>query len=145
MSDVVRVSRTLDASPAEIFAAWTDADQLRQWLCPEPGHVGEASCTPIVGGGFRLVMLFPHGATEVTGEYLAVDPPHRLVFTWLPNGDPARETRVSVTLRPLGATTEMIITHERAADGRYREALTTGWVSVSRRLDRLIAQSGQRR
>jgi uncharacterized protein YndB with AHSA1/START domain len=139
MSEVVRVTRTLPVSPAQVFAAWTDPDHLKRWLCPEPGSVGDAQCDPVVGGGYRLVMLFPSGATEVSGEYLVVDRPRRLVFTWRPGSDPDHETTVSVELRAAGRGTEMTITHERAVDGRHRKALAAGWASVADKLGRLVA------
>jgi uncharacterized protein YndB with AHSA1/START domain len=132
--DVVRVARTLPAGPAEVFASWTDARRLSQWLCPEPGHVVEASCHAVVGGTYRLVMQFPGGRTEISGTYLVVDPPHHLVFTWRPNGDPARESQVSVSLRANGSATDMTIVHERATDEQYRLNVHKGWTSVARRL-----------
>jgi uncharacterized protein YndB with AHSA1/START domain len=138
MSDVVRVTRTVPARPADVFAAWTDAAQLRHWLCPAPGHLAEAACHPVVGGTYRLVMLFPSGTTEISGEYLVVEPPHRLVFTWRPGGDGSRESRVSVLLEADGPGTEMTIIHERT-DRRDREALAKGWASVTDHLRRHLS------
>jgi uncharacterized protein YndB with AHSA1/START domain len=135
MSDAVRITRVLPANPSAVFAAWTDPDHLQQWLCPDPGHVAAASCAPVVGGGYRLVMIFPSGSVEISGEYLVVEPPRRLVFTWRPGGDERRESRVTVLLRADGPGTHMTILHERVPDERYRSALTKGWGSV---VDRLL-------
>jgi uncharacterized protein YndB with AHSA1/START domain len=60
------------------------------------------------------------------------------VLTWRGGTDPTHETQVTVDLAPAGDGTEMTITHERAADPRYREALAAGWVNVADRLDRLL-------
>jgi uncharacterized protein YndB with AHSA1/START domain len=141
MSDAVRITRRVPASPHEVFAAWTDAAQLKHWLCPEPGHLADASCHPVVGGAYRLVMLFPSGSTEISGEYVVVDPPHRLVFTWRPGGDPTRESRVSVLLKAYGPDTQMTIIHERPAE-HDRAALTSGWASVTTRLRRHLTDRG---
>jgi uncharacterized protein YndB with AHSA1/START domain len=51
----------------------------------------------------------------VSGEYVAVEPPHRLVFTWLWDGETA-ETLVTVELTTTDAGTRLLLTHERFAD-----------------------------
>lgn len=86
-------------------------------------------------------MLFPDGRTDISGQYLVVEPPHCLVFSWRHNRDPRRETRVTVLLRANGATTDMTIVHEGAADPPYRHALSRGWNSVARRLSEQLAAS----
>lgn len=139
MTEIVQVRRVLAAPADEIFDAWTDPAQLQQWLCPGSGVVAEVSCDPVVGGGYRLVMVFDHGAVEVTGTYLVVQRPHRLVFTWRTERIAGRETRVSVSLRPAAQAadrTEMTITHERAPTDRIRDALAAGWADVAQKLHR---------
>lgn len=139
MIDVVQVRRVLKATPLDVFEAWTDPRLLQQWLCPDPGVVGEVTCDPVVGGGYRLVMVFDHGAYEVTGEYLEVDPPHRLVFTWLTDRTAGHHTRVTVTIRPDGDLTELTITHERLPSDSYRDSARWAWSNVVDRLDRTLA------
>jgi uncharacterized protein YndB with AHSA1/START domain len=134
----VRVTRVLKATPEDVFQAWTDPRLLQQWLCLEPGVVGEVTCDPVVGGTYRLVMVFDQGASEVTGEYLEVDPPHRLVFTWLTDRNAGRPTRVTVTFRPDGDLTEMTITHDRLPSDDYRDSAGWAWTNVVDRLDRTL-------
>jgi len=33
-SPTAKVTRFLDASPEEVFDAWTNPDQARRWMCP---------------------------------------------------------------------------------------------------------------
>lgn len=139
MIDVVQVRRVLKATPQDVFEAWTDPRLLQQWLCPDPGVVAEATCDPVIGGRYRLVMVFDHGAYEVTGEYLEVNPPHRLVFTWLTNRTAGQTTQVTVTIRPDGDLTELTITHERLPSDSYRNAARSAWANVVDRLDRILA------
>ena len=138
MIDVVQVRRVLTATPRDVFEAWTDPRLLQQWLCPGPGVVGEATCDPVVGGTYRLVMVFDQGAHEVTGEYLEVDPPHRLVFTWLTDRTAGQHTQVTVTIRPDGDLSELTITHERLPSDRYRDSANQAWADVLDRLDRIL-------
>jgi uncharacterized protein YndB with AHSA1/START domain len=136
--DVVQVRRVLKATPQDVFRAWTDPRLLQQWLCPDPGVVREVTCDPVVGGRYRLVMVFDHGAHEVTGEYLEVDPPHRLVFTWLTDRSAGQHTQVTVTIRPDGDLTEMIIVHKRLPSDSYRDSARWAWANVVDRLDRIL-------
>ncbi|MEY9964194.1 uncharacterized protein YndB with AHSA1/START domain [Streptacidiphilus sp. MAP12-16] len=136
---VVQVTRSLKAGAEDVFDAWTDAGRLQQWLCPDPGIVAEAACDPVVGGRYRIVKVFESGADTVTGEYLVVDRPHRLVFTWTADSTQGQTTQVTVTLRPEGDTTEMTITHERLPSGDFRERATVNWGSVADRLAALLS------
>ncbi|MDQ4006234.1 MAG: SRPBCC domain-containing protein, partial [Actinomycetota bacterium] len=79
-SGAVEISRILPATPDEVFRAWTDPEQLRQWMSPI--GAAEAEVDPRVGGRLRIVMVGGGRRIEHTGEYLEVDPPRRLSFTW---------------------------------------------------------------
>ncbi|WP_168221115.1 SRPBCC domain-containing protein [Actinomadura sp. WMMA1423] len=132
----VRVSRTLNAAVEDVFDAWTDADRLQQWLLPGPGTVARAECDPVVGGRFRIAKLFPTGVDEVTGRYLVVEPPHRLVFTWeSPGTTGGRQTRVTVTLRADGDTTDMTILHERFPAEPFADGARAAWTSIAAKLE----------
>jgi uncharacterized protein YndB with AHSA1/START domain len=135
MTGVVRVTRTLRAPVTEVFDAWTDAGRLKQWLNPGPGTLAEAEADPVVGGAFRFVKLTADGVDEVTGRYLVVDPPHRLVFTWQSGASTGgRESQVTVTLRGKGETTEMTILHERLPAAEYRDGARRAWTAIAARL-----------
>ncbi len=83
-SSVLRLERYLDAPPERIFAAWTDPDVLRRWWAAEPDWTTAEAATDVrVGGRYRLAMRDGEGVVRtVVGEYLEIDPPVRLVYTW---------------------------------------------------------------
>jgi uncharacterized protein YndB with AHSA1/START domain len=154
--DVVRVTRTLRAAPQDVYDAWTQADRLQEWLCPGPGFVSEATCDPVVGGRYRIVKVLTGGVDEVTGEYLIVEPPHRLVFTWTAGSTDGQPTRVTVTLgatRANGATgaesgggpwTEMTILHERLPTRRVHTGASAAWADLAEKLDAYLTRTGAR-
>lgn len=134
------VERKLAASPERVFAAWTDARALAVWLAP--GEITtEASCDPRVGGGFRLVMRGSENTYVQTGEYLEVDPPRRLVFTWTTDRLPDATTRVSVTLRAVPEGTQLELRHERIPDAPVYEGYPNGWQSILDKLTRHLGES----
>ena len=81
---VLRLERVFDAPPERVYAAWTDPALLRRWWAAEPGWTTPEATTDVrVGGAYRLSMQGTDGILRtVAGEYLEVDPPRRLVYTW---------------------------------------------------------------
>lgn len=76
------LTRAFPAPPDRVFRAHTEAALVRQWMSGTMGYV-VTDCTYDArpGGSFRVVW---EGADaempdfEVTGEFLALDPPHRI-------------------------------------------------------------------
>lgn len=78
-----------------------------------------------------------HDGTECSwGEVSVWEPPHRVVFSWLPNPENGRSTEVEVTFRAGGTGSIVTLEHrgwERNADEEARRHnYDTGW-------DRLLA------
>jgi uncharacterized protein YndB with AHSA1/START domain len=127
----IRHVRVLPAPPEEVFDAWTDPKSIREWMCPGSITESVATLDVRVGGRFTIVMKGPDGGVVHTGEYLEVDRPRRLVFTWVSSGVGGRTTQVTLALQPHGAgETTLTLVHERMPDA---EAFTTheqGWGQI---------------
>ncbi|HKA30139.1 MAG TPA: SRPBCC domain-containing protein [Candidatus Binatia bacterium] len=135
----LRIVRRLLATPDEVFDAWTDADSIRQWMCPGETRVTVAEIDARVGGRFRIVMSTGDWHMEHTGEYLEVRRSERLVFTWRSSTTRDRETVVTVELRPVGNETELILVHERFPDGESRAKHQDGWTAIVEKLTEKLA------
>lgn len=132
----LEVRRTFAAPPARVFAAWTRAEALRQWLSPVGYTTPEAEVDLREGGAWRVAMQRPEGDTvSVGGRYLAIEPPERLEFTWRWEGSDAEETRVTVTFRPIEGGTEVVIHHAQFADAEVRDQHREGWHGCLASLD----------
>jgi uncharacterized protein YndB with AHSA1/START domain len=105
----VRIERVLPAPPDDVFVAWTDPSMLSDWMSPS-GHA-EADVDAREGGRFRIVMVGEGTRIEHTGEYLVVDPPRRLSFTWVSPYAP--DSVVTVTFAPHDDGTLLHLFHER--------------------------------
>jgi len=80
------------APPARVFQAISDPSQLQRW-CGQHGlyHVTKSCADVRAGGKWRSDGVGPDGKEFfVEGEYLEVDPPRRLVHTWVGSYDPTR-------------------------------------------------------
>ena len=132
----VLVVRRQMAIPRErVFQAWLDSDSLARWMCPMGMTHATVTVDPRVGGGFRIVMEGPtHGAVEHTGEYLAIDPPSLLSFTWISKHTDQRATVVTIELHERGSGTELVLTH-RGLPATEVEGHRQGWTDILRLLE----------
>ena len=133
------VRKLLPATRDEVFAAWTDAESLRQWMCAGDATEARATLDVRVGGTFRIDMIAGSAVYEHTGEYLEVDPPRRLVFTWVSRGTNHRRTVVTVELHEDGDETELVLTHEGLPSAEAARQHRAGWSSI---VEKLAAELG---
>jgi len=72
--DTIELERRIDAPPDTVFAFFTDSEKYRQW------QGLEAELDPRPGGIFRVVQN--EAGYVARGEFLEIDPPRRVVFSW---------------------------------------------------------------
>ncbi len=133
------IRRTIAAPPEAIFAAWTDARGMQEWMRPGDMLRAEVALDVHVGGKFRIVMHGREGRYEHTGEYRVVDPPKRLAFTWVSANTQGRVTLVTIDLRPAGPGTELVLTHEDLPDQVAVERHSGGWGRILELLGERLA------
>lgn len=71
--EAVEVEVRIAASPDTVFAFFTDRDKMIQWI----GR--DADLDPRPSGRFRCDI---NGRDVASGQYVELDPPNRVVFTW---------------------------------------------------------------
>lgn len=134
------MKRRLNATPAEVYQAWTDPDLLMRWFGPENVTMQEAEVDPRVGGTYRIVMLEDNGERhQVSGAYQEVVENERLVFSWAWVTTPERVSRVTVTFKSDGAGTILTLLHEQFFDEAALRGHTHGWTGSLVKLEALFA------
>ena len=137
----LHIRRIYEAPVAAVWAAWTDPEQMKQWMGPnDPPREAEVTMDLRVGGRYRIVKYSPDGETHrVGGVYREVVPNRKLVYTWAWKSTPERESLVTIELTPAGDGTELLLKHERFADRQTRDRQQQGWTGCIRRLGKLLA------
>lgn len=94
----------IDAPPDAVFDLWTTADGLGAWW-------GDATVVEARPGGSIRVDI--DGEHIMVGEFVTVERPHRLVFTFgWEGGEPApSSTTVTVDIEAAGAGTRLVLRH----------------------------------
>ena len=127
----VQIRRRVRATAEQIFDLWTQPNLMVRWMSPFPGAVDcKASCDLRPGGAFSLVMLSKDSSREVSGTYVEVDRPRKLVFTWMGPLTNNVKTLVTVELFPRGDETDLVLTHERLPTSAIVEGHTRGWGTI---------------
>jgi uncharacterized protein YndB with AHSA1/START domain len=77
----LKLSRTFHAPRVTVFKAWSSADHVKRWFCPETFTVPDAKVEMRVGGPFEVCMRSPAGEEHWTrGVFVEVAPYARLVI-----------------------------------------------------------------
>ena len=123
------IRRSFDASIETLFDALTNPQALKDWFGPGGAKVYGTSSDLRVGGKWAIEMTGDNCEEHnVTGEYVEVDPPHKVVFTWAWRSMPDRVSLVTYALKSDGAErTTLTLTHERLASVEARDRHEFGW------------------
>lgn len=142
----VHVTRFLRAPRERVFAAWTDAGQMKQWMGPANFTCIESESDLRAGGRYRLVMRgtppprngeAPQERTSTAyGEYLEVRPPELVRYSWNPDWSPGEESIVTVRFHEENGGTRLELVHEGFATIESANGHNHGWNGV---LDKLVA------
>ncbi len=138
---VLVVRRRMTVPRERVFEAWLDSESLARWMCPLDRTHATVTVDPRVGGGFRIVMEGPVDGRdyEHRGEYLAIDPPSLLSFTWISRGTDYQPTVVTIELHELGTGTDLVLTHRRLPP-KAIEGHRAGWTDIVRLLDEALTR-----
>jgi uncharacterized protein YndB with AHSA1/START domain len=133
IEDDVVMEVVIEARPETIFPFFTDADRMVQWKGTA------ADLDPRPGGRYEVKM---NPQAIVRGEYVEIDPPKRVVFTWGWEGEgmpvPPGASRVAIDLIPQGPATLVRLTHSDLPSDDMRHAHVDGWKQYVPRLKAVV-------
>src|SRR5262249_11203731 len=79
----IQVARRFEASSERVFDAWVDPKLAHRWLFASPASVeSDFELDLRVGGRWKIAEGGSRTEYAALGEYLTIERPHRLVFTF---------------------------------------------------------------
>ena len=123
---VVRLEGEVSAAPAEVFRYFTEPGRLSQWWAEE------AAVDLRTDGEYEL--SWPSQALRLLGQYVVVEPPGRLTFTWAFAHEAESPRTVDVHFSPLDGRTRVVIDHTHGNDPDERQGYVDGWKFFIERL-----------
>lgn len=100
------------ATPERVFAALTSSDVIDWWVRPGVFATRTWEGKVTAGGWWRTSGVGPRGPYELTGEYLEVDPPRRLVHTWEDPEWPGVSSKITYDLSAIDNGTRITLRHQ---------------------------------
>jgi uncharacterized protein YndB with AHSA1/START domain len=137
----LQMKRVLPAPRDRIFRACTAPQELAKWWGPEGFTAPSVELDVRVGGSYRIAMQPPDGDLfHLAGEFLEVDPPARLTYTfrWEEPDPDDRETTVALSLTDLGESTELALDQRVFATEARRALHEQGWTDSLTRLEEVL-------
>jgi len=131
------VRRVLPAPPEVAYDAWLDEDALAEFMCPYPSRATKIEIEPRIGGRFFVVMTHPGHSTEITGEYLELDRPRRMRFSW--SYAQGVDSIVTITFEAHGQDETLMTIDHTKLPREDVESHASGWSSIAEALERKLA------
>lgn len=117
----INLSRTIDASPAQVFDAWIDpTGPVSPWSGVSKAIVNP----PGVGGLFYSMYLLEGQEIAHYGRFLTLERPHQVSYTWVSEATQGLESLVTLNFESQGDKTVVQVKHTNLPDseeGRRHE------------------------
>ena len=138
----LRMERTFAAPAERVFDAFTSEEVIRRWWHAAPDwDTPEVRVDPRVGGQVRVVMRDPHKDVRYGGggEYVEIDPPRRLVFTWTWDDDREQvQQLIEIEFEESDGVTTMRFTHNDLWNDEAVASHEGGWNAAFDNLARVV-------
>jgi uncharacterized protein YndB with AHSA1/START domain len=133
--DPIIVEGMFRADATRVFKAFTAPEDVSCWFIPKAGGLESVEIDLQVGGKWCFVVdKTQDKQIHFEGEYLVIDPPKRLEFSWRhvqEFNDGTREatdtSKVAVTFTQVGKATEVRLCHEAIKSEDARQGVGGGW------------------
>ena len=142
------ITRLFDAPPDLVFDAWTTAEHLARWFCPDGFTVPECVCDFREGGRFDICMRSPDGGDHWSrATFTEIRRPERIGFSSriaVGDGDPRYATETRVDFAAEGERTwlhvRQTLTLLDPSAAWMVEAAEPGWRGGLDKLETLVAE-----
>lgn len=141
---LLRLERSFNSTRARVFSLLTEPAGLARWWGPHGFTTPDISLSLVVGGHYRFSMKPPEGDLfHLSGKYLEIDPPRRLVYTfsWEEPTPDDRETVVSLSLADAGDATRVTLLQGQFSTEERLALHRSGWTEAFEKLRDVLRSS----
>jgi len=136
----LNISKIIHAPIEKVFDAWLNPILLSKFMTPMPGmpesHVENDARQ---GGTFTIIMHVGDEKLPHTGEYLEINRPNRLVFTWASHRSPD-DSRVTLNFTRIDDhKTEVSLSQVKFIDEEARSDHEGGWSNILDKLNDVMS------
>lgn len=134
------ISHHIPFPPERVFDAWLDPVMMAKFMMPDPSMPAPTVTNdPRVGGKFQVVMRSPTtpDGWPHDGEYLVIDRPNRLQFTWV-SAYTQDDSTVTLEFAANGTGTDVTLTHVRFPHEESRDNHKGGWSQILLKLSKVL-------
>ncbi len=137
------VLHRFSVSAERVFDAWLDVTLLGRWMfgpSVRDERIVRIGLEPKVGGKFSFVVDRQGSEVEHVGEYLEIERPRLLVFTWAVRENLPDTSRVIVEITSLDQGCDVKVTHVMNPEwAAYAEQAAGAWSKMLAALERMFA------
>ena len=141
MTDLtVNINKTIHAPIEKVFDAWLNPKMLSLFMMPMPG-MPESDVENDVreGGNFTIIMHAGDNQLPHTGQYLEINRPDKLVFTWVSHRS-VDNSIVTLNFTKIDENkTNISLSHVKFIDEKTRSDHEGGWDNILEKLNDVMS------
>jgi uncharacterized protein YndB with AHSA1/START domain len=128
----------IEAESERVFRALTSEEITAWWVRPGVFDTREWSCDMRVGGRWRASGISRGQPYVQEGEFLEIDPPHKLIHTWDGAGRPDLPSTVTYLVERFEKGTRLNIRQTGFVSSDVCNAFAIGWETSLKRLAEIL-------
>lgn len=142
-ASTLALTHVLKAPPDAVFDLWTDPSAIQRWFGGQDTKVERVEIDLQEGGRYLIEMPGEAGPTRVTGEFLVVQRPARLAYTWTMRspGSSTNEMTVDVEFVPHKRGTRVVLTHGPFQEPEVQELHNAGWDACLQAMEQILGET----
>jgi uncharacterized protein YndB with AHSA1/START domain len=137
----VDIEKIINAPIEKVFDAWLNPKLLSKFMMGMPDMLEtDVEIDARKGGHFTFIMHLGDEKIPHTGEYLEINRPDKLVFTWVSSHSVVDNSAVTLNFTKVGDNkTKISLSHVKFIDEEARSGHERGWGCVLDKLNAIMS------